>query len=153
MNDQSIFISVSEPRKARRGIFSPIVYTINSKVKQETRNRWERPENTHLLCEGKYHCVADLRFHRFGLDQTCKSVDDFFLIKGAFKQSVLRGVIRRRLGYVINKKYFFIKKTTILRRVIRRGVNATKVAESKPAKRQVSRAYVPLQRHCLYKGI
>ena len=45
--------------------------------------------------------------------------------QGAFTQSVLRGVIRRRLGYVINKKYFFIKKTTILRRVIRRGVNAT----------------------------
>ena len=45
--------------------------------------------------------------------------------KGAFTQSVLRGVIRRRLGYVINKNIFFIKKTTILRRVIRRGVNAT----------------------------
>ena len=27
--------------------------------------------------------------------------------KGAFTQSVLRGVIRRRLGYVIDKKYFF----------------------------------------------
>ena len=27
--------------------------------------------------------------------------------KGAFAQSVLRGVIRRRLGYLINKKYFF----------------------------------------------
>ena len=49
----------------------------------------------------------------------------FHYSKGAFTQSVLRGVIRRRLGYVINKKYFFIKKTTILRRVIRRGVNAT----------------------------
>ena len=45
--------------------------------------------------------------------------------KGAFTQSVLRGVIRRRLGYVINKNIFFIKKTTILCRVIRRGVNAT----------------------------
>ena len=44
---------------------------------------------------------------------------------GAFTQSVLRGIIRRRLGYVILKNIFFIKKTTILRRVIRRGVNAT----------------------------
>jgi hypothetical protein len=39
MADQSISISVSEPRKARRGLFSPIVYTINSKIRQETRNR------------------------------------------------------------------------------------------------------------------
>ena len=29
------------------------------------------------------------------------------LVKGAFTQSVLCGVIRRRLGYLINKKYFF----------------------------------------------
>ena len=28
-------------------------------------------------------------------------------LKGAFTQSVLCGIIRRRLGYVINKKYFF----------------------------------------------
>ena len=28
-------------------------------------------------------------------------------VEGAFTQSVLRGVIRRRLGYVIDKKYFF----------------------------------------------
>ena len=35
---------------------------------------------------------------------------DFVVVNGAFTQSVLRGVIRRRLGYVINKKYFFIKK-------------------------------------------
>jgi hypothetical protein len=41
MADQSISISVSEPRKARRGLFSPIVYTINSKIRQETRNRFE----------------------------------------------------------------------------------------------------------------
>ena len=27
--------------------------------------------------------------------------------KGAFTQSILRGVIRRRFGYLINKKYFF----------------------------------------------
>ena len=46
------------------------------------------------------------------------------IAKGAFTQSVLRGVIRRRLGYVINKKKIIIK-TTILRRVIRRGVKAT----------------------------
>jgi len=41
MSDQSISISVSEPRKARRGLFAPIVYTINSKIRQETRNRFE----------------------------------------------------------------------------------------------------------------
>ena len=28
-------------------------------------------------------------------------------VKGAFTQSVLRGVIRRRLGHLKNKKYFF----------------------------------------------
>ena len=33
-----------------------------------------------------------------------------FKFKGAFTQSVLRGVIRRRLGYLINKKYFFSLK-------------------------------------------
>ena len=53
----------------------------------------------------------------------------FNMSKGAFTQSILRGVIRRRLGYVINKKYFFHKKTTILRRVIRRGVNATLIRD------------------------
>ena len=43
--------------------------------------------------------------------------------KGAFTQSVLRGVIRHRLGYVIDKKYFFHLKND--HAVIRRGVNAT----------------------------
>ena len=61
------------------------------------------------------------------VDVDCRQISSHYL-KGAFTQSVLRGVIRRRLGYVINKKYFFHKKTTILRRVIRRvirrGVNA-----------------------------
>ena len=63
----------------------------------------------------------DMKGHGHGLS------GDFHTSQGAFTQSVLRGVIRRRLGYVINKKYFFIKKTTILRRVIRRGVNTTSV--------------------------
>ena len=30
-----------------------------------------------------------------------------YQLKGAFTQSVLRGVIRRRLGHLKNKKYFF----------------------------------------------
>ena len=33
--------------------------------------------------------------------------EKLLLLNGAFTQSVLRDVIRRRLGYVINKKYFF----------------------------------------------
>ena len=45
--------------------------------------------------------------------------------KGAFTQSVLRGVICRRLGYLINKKCFFTYKTTILRGVFCPNVNAT----------------------------
>ena len=45
--------------------------------------------------------------------------------KGEFTQSVLRRVIRRRLGYLINKKCFFSKKTTILRGVFCPSVNAT----------------------------
>ena len=45
--------------------------------------------------------------------------------EGAFTQSVLRGVIRRRLGYLINKKCFFIKKMTILRGLFCPSVNAT----------------------------
>ena len=28
-------------------------------------------ENTHLLCKGKYHCMADLLFDWLGFDQTC----------------------------------------------------------------------------------
>ena len=31
-------------------------------------------DNTHLLCKGNYHCMADLLFDRFGSDQTSKSV-------------------------------------------------------------------------------
>ena len=27
-------------------------------------------ENTHLLCKGKYNCMADLMFHWFGFDRT-----------------------------------------------------------------------------------
>ena len=53
----------------------------------------------------------------------------FNMSKGAFTQSILRGVIRRRLGYLINKKCFFIKKTTILRGVFCPSVNATLVRE------------------------
>ena len=55
-------------------------------------------------------------------------VRQFFLLrfaKGAFTQSVLRGVIRRRLGYLKNKKCFFTNKTTILRGVFCPSVNAT----------------------------
>ena len=32
---------------------------------------------------------------------------EVMLINGAFTQSVLRSVIRRRLGHLKNKKYFF----------------------------------------------
>ena len=40
-------------------------------------------------------------------------------IKGAFTQSVLRGVIRHRLGYLINKKYFFhLKNDHFTRRIL-----------------------------------
>ena len=42
-------------------------------------------------------------------------------------ETVLRGVIRRRLGYLINKKCFFTYKTTILRGVFCPSVNATLV--------------------------
>ena len=31
-----------------------------------------KAENTHLLCKGKYHCMADLLFDWFVFDQTCK---------------------------------------------------------------------------------
>ena len=30
-------------------------------------------ENTHLLCKGKYQCMADLLFDWFGFDQTSKA--------------------------------------------------------------------------------
>ena len=44
----------------------------------------------------------------------------------AFTQNVLRGVIRRRLGHLKNKKVVFSsKQTTILSSVICRSVNAT----------------------------
>ena len=45
--------------------------------------------------------------------------------KGTFTQSVLRSVIRRRLGYLINKNVFFTYKTTILRGEFCPSVNAT----------------------------
>ena len=35
------------------------------------------PENTHLLCKGKYHCTADLLFDQLGFLQTSKSVYSF----------------------------------------------------------------------------
>ena len=36
-----------------------------------------KPENTHLLCKGKYHCTADLLFDQLGFGQTSKSVHSF----------------------------------------------------------------------------
>ena len=33
-------------------------------------------ENTHLFCEGKYHCTDDLLFDLLGFGQTSKSVDN-----------------------------------------------------------------------------
>ena len=34
----------------------------------------DSPENTPLLCKGKYNCMPDLLFNEFGFDQTGKSV-------------------------------------------------------------------------------
>ena len=42
-----------------------------------------------------------------------------------FTQSILRGVISRRLGYLIHENVFFTYKTTILRGVFCPSVNAT----------------------------
>ena len=42
--------------------------------------------------------------HNFSI--ICVEIEVMF-DKGAFTQSVLSGVIRRRLGYLINKKCFF----------------------------------------------
>ena len=47
-------------------------------------------------------------------------------MQGAFTQSVLRSVIRRRLGHLKNKKNDFLsKQTTILHGIICPSVNAT----------------------------
>ena len=62
--------------------------------------------------------VSSLRY-------SVKSITHLSNSKGAFTQSVLRGVICRRLGYLKNKKCFFSKKTTILRGVFCPSVNAT----------------------------
>ena len=35
-----------------------------------------KPENTHLLRKGKYHCMVDLLFVYLRFDQTCKSLSD-----------------------------------------------------------------------------
>ena len=51
---------------------------------------------------------------------------NLIILKGTFTQSILRGVIRRRLGYLINKKMFFLTyKMTILRGEFCPSVNAT----------------------------
>ena len=54
----------------------------------------------------------------------CRDEFSLFHDKGTFTQSILRGVIHRRLSYLINKECFFIK-TTILRGVFCPSVNAT----------------------------
>ena len=38
---------------------------------------YNKPENTHLLHKGKYHCSADLLFDPLGFGQTSKSVYSF----------------------------------------------------------------------------
>ena len=38
-------------------------------------------ENTHLYRKGKYHSMADFLSYWFGLNQTSKSVDNFYLTK------------------------------------------------------------------------
>ena len=51
-------------------------------------------DNTHLLHEGKYHCMADLLFDWFGFGQTSKSFDSFSTTKSKpVKQEVSRKVI------------------------------------------------------------
>ena len=37
----------------------PLYYDVLTHVRMQ-------PENTHLLCKGKYHCTADLLFDWFG---------------------------------------------------------------------------------------
>ena len=56
------------------------------------------------------------------LSKKCCCQDLTKIPKGAFTQSVLRGVIRRRLGYLIKKIHL---KMTILRGVFCLSVNAT----------------------------
>ena len=54
------------------------------------------PENTHLLCKGKYHCTADLQFDWFGFDQTCTSLSNSTLAKQLDpNQSNRRSAIQR----------------------------------------------------------
>ena len=40
-----------------------------------------KPENTHLLCKGKYHCTADLLFDQWRFGQTSKSLYSYNLTK------------------------------------------------------------------------
>ena len=46
------------------------VEKIKMKKKEAGNGTLKNPENTNLLCKGKYHCKAELLFSWFGFNQT-----------------------------------------------------------------------------------
>ena len=63
---------------------------------------------TDLACQEWRCCTFSKMVFSYTRVTECNlRIQTFSESKGAFTQSVLRGVIRRRLGYLMNKKYFF----------------------------------------------
>ena len=65
----------------------------------------------------RYINVVHHQVHTVGIPMSSTTS---YILGGAFTQSVLRGVIRRRLGYLINKKwvFFHLKNDHFTRRIL-----------------------------------
>ena len=60
------------------------------------------PENTHLLCKGKYNCMADLLFVWFGFNQTCKSLSNSTWAKQSNRRSAVHWYFPVRCKWVFS---------------------------------------------------
>ena len=64
-------------------------------------------ENTHLLCNGKYHCSADLLFDQLGFNcLACVELDKYLQVLLYPNQSNRRSAIQWYFPYEVNKWVF-----------------------------------------------